>query len=179
MSGFLADGRADLTGYRLGQFIVDRLVGRDRAGAPRWELQCTRCRTYQILGHTKLARLLEGKHSQNHLQCTNAVCRASQPQPESLGDFLRRERKQAEQAAQAEAERQKAAELEAAKERAKEQRLDQLKADYREFWLHHIKLRDFPEAEIPPLKRWLELSGGDRQKILESIRKNPNKWWKF
>lgn len=177
--GFLPGGFANLHGFRVGEFRVERLLGRDR-GVPRWEVSCGRCGQPQFIGHLRLAPLIEGRRTQRSLQCTNPSCPLSKNTSGSktLAEFLKRERLEAEEKANAEGERLAEAQAEWVQERAKEAELDRLKAQFREFWLHQMKT-SLPESAIPTLQQWCGFSESARQQILEKCRRDPAVEWRF
>lgn len=147
-------GHADITGYLIGgNHRVMNFVGRDRVGEPRWEVRCGHCFRYQVLPHRKATMLLESKGT---LQCTNAKCRMSQPQPksETLADIRQCERMEAENAAKAEADRQKAAQIEAAKTRAEQERMEARKSEWREYVTHALLEWDQSLDELPKFPEW-------------------------
>jgi hypothetical protein len=172
---FLSGGFANLQNRKIGSFEVCRLVGRDNRRIPVWEVWCPygHCQT---IGHLRLVGLV-GSKAPNNLQCTNAGCPLfkSRQHSESLSEFVRREQREAEQTAQTAAEAKAKAEQEWAQARAKEERLEKLRCEYITFWTDQIKIKDHPESEIPSLRRWLELSDGTRQMILERIHQTPGK----
>src|SRR4051812_21858392 len=105
MGGFLGN-YANLTGYQLGSFRISTLAGRDAAGAPKWEVICESCGSYQIVQHGKIAPLLESKTPEN-FHCNNGGCSLSRSQSnsgEAWNQFRRRERREAEEAARVAAE---------------------------------------------------------------------------
>lgn len=175
---FLKGGFADLTKFRLGKFTVDGLTARDNRGIPRWFVSCPYGHT-QVLGHLRLAALVESKAA-NNLQCKDAGCplSKSRTQSETLAEFLKRERRAAEERAKAESERLAQAQAEWAKEQEKEVELDRLRTQFREFWLHQTNT-SLPESEIPTLKQWCGFSDSARQQILEACRKDPSAEWRF
>lgn len=177
--GFLAGGFVDIDGYQLGKFKVYGLAGRDHAGVPRWEIVCPH-HHFQVLAHRRLVAMLESK-AFSTLQCTETTCPLSRSQenlPETAEQFNRRMKREAAIKAQAEAERQKAAEVEAAKQDAKQAAIEKLRPGYIEFWTHQLWTNN-PESTIPSFKRWIEIGERTRQTILDSIRKEPDAKWKF
>src|ERR1700743_2700916 len=106
---------ADLTGYKLGNFQIESLVGRDTAGYPKWRTVCGKCGQSQVISHRKLAPLIESKAVAS-FQCTNGACELSRSHrdTETLADIRRQESREAEQA-----EKRRAEELQRAAEQAK------------------------------------------------------------
>ena len=180
MGGFIGNF-ANLTNYKIGTFSVEGLVGRDNSGIPRWEVSCGRCGHSQIIGHLRLAPLVEGRRTQVSLQCTYPACLLSKNRngSETPSEFFKRERMETERQVQAEAEKKAQAEEEWARERAKAERIERVRCEYREFWLDQLNIEGHPESAIPPLKEWLALSDEARQMILERIRQHPGRVWKF
>ena len=178
--GFISGGFANLDSYRIGNFTVERLVGRDQKGVPRWEVSCGRCGQSQFIGHLRLAPLVEGHRTQRSLQCQNPGCASSKNHTatETLADFLRQERQAAQRQAQIAAEAKAKAENEAVKERTKQAQIEALRLEFREFWLHQFNA-DVPESEIPSFKQWCGFCESARKTILERIRKEPAAKWKF
>ncbi|MFL6437714.1 MAG: hypothetical protein ACJ71Q_09055 [Terriglobales bacterium] len=133
----------------------------------------------QVLGHLRLAALVESK-APNNLQCSDAGCplAKSTNTSETLAQFLKRERTEAQRQAQAEAERRKAAEAEAGEQRASQARTEALRLEYREFWLHQLKA-DVPEPEMPSFKQWCAFSESARRQILARNRQDASAQWKF
>jgi hypothetical protein len=91
---------------------------------------------------------------------------------ETLSEFRKRERREAEQAAMVAAEAQRAADAETTKQRTKDARIAALKAEYRFYWNHQIKT-SIEESKITPFVRWCELSDGTRKTVLDLIQKDP------
>lgn len=172
---FLDNKYADLTSYRVANFRVMGLTGRDAAGAPRWEVKCGNCHTYQIIGHTRLAQLIERKHSQQSLFCTNVNCPASriEHKAESLSDIRQRERLEAENAAKAEADRQKAAQIEVAKHRAAQERIEARKSEWREYVTHALLEWDQSLDELPRFPEWENMGQEVHRIVLDRIRTKP------
>jgi hypothetical protein len=170
---------ADLTGLRIDNFTVLSIAGRDSARAPRWRVLCGECCQEQVIPHAKLAAVLESKAPAN-LRCANAACPSSWSQTnhsESLAEFRQRQRREADEAAQADAEKQEAAEIEAAQQRAEEARLAALKAEYR-FYFNHQLRTEAKESDIVPLERWQQLTNETRRMVLERISKDPAVWFR-
>jgi hypothetical protein len=165
---------ADLTGQSIQKFTVEGLAGRDPSGAPRWKVVCS-CGHPQVLGHAKLLPLVQGRTTQTSLLCGSPACPLSrrESQSETIEEFRRQERREAEQAARLAAESQKATEAEAAKRQAEDARIAALKAEYRFYWNHQIKT-EIEESKIIPLTRWCELSEGTRKVVLDALSIDPN-----
>jgi hypothetical protein len=166
MSGFITGGFANLQGFRTGSLSVERLLSRDRAGIPRWEIMCTACRARQIIDHRRLAAALETRVA---LPCTNPQCPSRREnRSETLVEFNRRQRREAEQTARETAEAQAKAETEAAKLRAKQEQLASLKNAWRELYRHHLRL-GVDDSKIPTWEQWQCLGNMDRQRIMDAI----------
>ncbi len=160
---------ADLTGQKIGKFVVDGLAGRDN-GAPRWKLICGTCFYPQNLPHSKVAPLVQGRHSQKSLLCANPACPASrhEHQVETLTDIRRQER-QAELKA-AEAQRQAAANDE--KERKKAARADRIQREFLRYLSHQWRV-GAADKDICKQSRWFSLSDSSRKNVLDAMEKNP------
>lgn len=161
---------ADLTGYHIGSFTVDGLIGRDKSGAPTYRVKCGQCWSHQGIGHARLAHLTQSKASQRSLCCNNPACPLSRHEhhSESLGDLRGQERKQAEQAAEA----VRLARIEAEKQRAKAAQIAALKAEYRRYWNHQMRT-NIEQSKIVKLERWQQLTEGTRRLIMDRISKDP------
>lgn len=159
---------------KVGQFLIQELAGRDKSGAPTWKVICDVCVFPQTLPHSKLANLVQGKHSQVSLLCPNPACPLShhENENETITQFRRRERKQAQEAEASAVEAQRAAEQLAAKQRINDAKLADLKTQYRTYWLHQIKTT-IAESEIATLHHWGELSAETRQQLLAACAADP------
>lgn len=91
----------------------------------------------------------------------------------TLSEFRKRERRDAEQAAKAAAEVQRAADAETVQQRIKDARTAALKAEYRFYWNHQINTT-IEESKIVPFSRWCELQDGTRKMVLDILRADPN-----
>src|SRR5882724_6275447 len=97
-------GYADLTGYKIGNFVVRSIAGRDRAKAPVWRLMCQKCKREQLLSHSKLTVRLESQFATETLLCQNAACplsRRDSVHTETLADVHKQERQEQQKAANA------------------------------------------------------------------------------
>jgi hypothetical protein len=165
---------ANLAGLKIGQFTVEELAGRDASGAPRWRIVCADCHYPQTLPHSRIAPLVQGRNTQTTLRCANPACPQShrESQSETIDEFRKRQRREAEQAARVAAEVQRAAEAETVKQRIEDARIAALKAEYRFYWNHQINTT-IEESRIAPLARWCQLSDGTRKTVLDRLRANP------
>lgn len=161
---------ANLTGRKIGKFVVDGLSGRDKSGAPVWRVLCDHCSYPQTMPHSKVAPLVQGRHSQISLLCQNPACPLShrENQTETLTDIRRQER-QAELKA-AEAQRQAAANDE--KERKKAARAYRIQRDFLAYLNHQWRV-GAADKDICTQKRWLSLSDSSRKNVLNAMEKNP------
>jgi hypothetical protein len=157
---------ANLTGYRLGGFRIESLVGRDAAGYPKWRVVCGKCGIGQIVPHTKTAALLESKAPEN-LQCTNGACELSRTrkQSESFSDIRRQEREQGEQNARDEAK----ANLAVAEQARKDAKLARLKAEYGYYYRHQLGTAAI-DSDIVAFDRWQKLVPETRQMVLNALK---------
>jgi hypothetical protein len=165
---------ANLTGYKLGTFRIDGLVGRDAAGYPKWRVICGKCGQEQIVSHSKLAPLIESKAVGN-FQCANGACELSRTHrhSETLADVRRQERREAEQAGKHTPEEQ-----EIARERAVwASREVELKAEWAEYFRHQIGTQAANE-DIIPFCRWQKFTPETRKMILDALRKDPTAFFK-
>lgn len=179
MSTFLGTS-ANLAGMKVGQFLIEELAGRDKAGAPLWKVVCDVCVFPQTLPHSKLANLVQGKHSQVSLLCANLACPLShhENQNETITQFRRQERRQAQEAEALAAAAQRSAEQLAAKQRLNNAKLADLKTQYRTYWLHQIKTT-IDEAAIASLAQWSSLSEDTRKQLLAACAADPTVRIKF
>jgi hypothetical protein len=161
---------ANLAGKRIGRFIVTELAGRDTSGAPRWKVVCDECSYPKTLSHSKLAPLVQGRHSQISLLCQNPACPLShrENQTETLTDIRRQER-QAEAKA-AEAQREAAANAE--KEQKKAVRDDRIRREYLAYLNHQWRV-GAADKDICTQKRWFSLSDSSRKHVLDAAEKHP------
>lgn len=172
--GFIGTYYADLTGYRVGNFKVEAIVGRDSVGAPKWRVVCKKCGQEQILPHSKVAPVIEAKAPGN-LMCVNPECFLSRSQvepSESLADLRKREHRAAEQAARLAESEATHRQEQAAKQQVQAARLARLKAEYRTFWLCQIKTQ-IEESRIISFKHWQQLDPSTRRMVLDRIKTDP------
>jgi len=169
MSNFIGT-YADLRGKRVGEFLIEDLVGRNAFGAPRWKVVCDVCCYPQTLPHSKLAPLVQGKHSQVSLQCQNFACPQSRRErhTETIDDFRRQERQALAKAA--EAQREAAANAE--KEKKKAARADRIQREYLAYLNHSWKV-GAADKDICTQRRWASLSDTSRKNVLDAMEKNP------
>jgi len=172
-TGFLR-GYADLTGFKIGHFIVDSLAG-TRNRAPLWEITCGHCRVSQTFEHRQLCNALESGRPAEVLFCQNSRCRCSRKnnvdETPSLFEIRQQEREKRKRAAQQEAEDKARAERELAAATARDAALAPLRAEWAEYSAQQIQAGT-PLHEIAPLKRWVELSDSLRERIVTAIRKD-------
>ncbi len=163
----------NLTDCAVGGFTVESLAGRDAAGHPKWRVVCSKCGDVQVLPHKKLAPLIDSGAAQN-LQCANGACKLSRSNrySETLNDFRRQERKEANAAARRAADAQRKADAEAAKARA----VAVLKREWQEYYRHQLQT-NIELTEIMPFERWRQLSPGNRQIIMERLRADPTAYF--
>jgi hypothetical protein len=157
---------ANLTGYQLGDFCVETLVGRDAAGHPKWRIVCGKCRESQIVPHQKIALLIEAKAPEN-FQCVNQSCELSHTHGYSLSlaDIKREERMESEHAA-----RQEAAARQAATEQAaKDAKLIPIKAEYA-FYARHQLGTAIEDSQILTFDRWRRLTPETRRMVLDALK---------
>lgn len=175
MNEFVCGTYRDLTGMVVvGGFVVEGRVGRDSSGAPRWRISCKCCGWQQTLSHSKLAPLVESRATQATLQCSNGECPLSRQhhESESISQMRRQERLEAERAANAADEAQRAAEEKAAKGRQQTAKLEALKNEWRGYWLHQI-CTDIEADKIASFERWQRLSPETRRAVLDRINADP------
>jgi len=165
---------ADLGGQQIGAFRVVELAGRDAAGAPRWRIVCDGCHYPQTLPHSRIALLVQGRHSQITLLCANPACPQSHREHESetIDEFRRRERREAEQAASAAAEAQRADQASAAKEQADCARSAEIQRQYIQY-LNHQWRAGQDDDKICPISKWFALQPGTRRIVNDLIAKDP------
>ena len=173
MSGFIGN-YADLTNYRLGEFTVEGLAGRNPGGEPRWNVVCQRCNGLQILPHCKIVRLIEGRRTQLNLQCGNGACPASRTTStiESGDEYRRRVRREEAAAASQAAEARHLADAAAVKQRAADAQRLALQREYIRYWIHQTKAGT-DDADIVSRARWEQLTPGTREQVLDIITKDP------
>jgi hypothetical protein len=161
---------ADLTGKKIGKFVVDGLSGRDKAAAPVWRVLCDLCSFPQSIPHYKIAPLVQGRHSQMSLLCANPACPASRHErhTETIDDFRRQERQALAKAA--EAQREAAANAE--KEQKKAARADRIQREYLAY-LNHSWRVGAADKDICTQRRWATLSDTSRRKVLDAMEKYP------
>lgn len=165
---------ANWTGYVAGNFTVQGLAGRDKAGAPQWTVACGKCGQAQVIPHAKVASVIQTKAPDN-LTCANAACplsRSRDRQYESFADFRKRQRREAEQVARQAATDEELRQEKVAKHQAENSKLAALQAEYRTYWLHQIKTI-IEESEIASFRRWQQLPQETRLMILDRLDKDP------
>jgi phage terminase large subunit GpA-like protein len=165
---------ANLTGYKVGDFKVEGLAGRDAAGAPRWTVACRKCGQEQVLAHARMATALESK-AVNNLVCANPSCplsRSHDKESESFAEFRQRERREAEQAARQSKAEAAERQAEAAKGRAEFEKVAALRMEYRTYWNHQIQT-EIEESKLISFKRWQQLQPDTRSLILDKIKTDP------
>lgn len=157
---------ANLTGQRIGPFYVEGMVGRNASGAPCWRIihEVEDCGCPQMVEHSRLVLLLQGRGTQISLHCANPACEFSRQtrQIETVEQFRKHERNEAIAASEA----QEVSTREQARKRIADSRLAALKEQYRAYWLHQIKT-DIEESRIASFVRWCELSDTTRQEIVD------------
>jgi hypothetical protein len=168
---FLNGGCADLTGYASGSLVIQGWTRRDNTGVPLWEVMCDVCHSRQIIGHRRLAAAIETKAA---LPCTSSNCPSKRNHSESFTEFLRRERREAEQAARLTASAAAKSERETAERQTKEAALAALKTQYGEFFRHQMISAGVFDELIPKWERWIRLPSEDRQRIMAAIRQRPD-----
>ncbi len=169
---------ANLEGYSVGEHLIEDLAGRNAAGALRWKVVCRRCGNLQIMDHERLAPLVEGRNTQKSLFCSNPACALSRQSnaSETLTDFRRAERLEAEQAAKAAEEKQRSVQAQAAQQHAASQREEALRAGFRKYWHHEMKLAvrlGIADLEPITLNQWKELGQNVREEILKRVEEQP------
>jgi hypothetical protein len=168
---------ANLSGQRsrqrIGDFRVERLCGRDRKGAPVWSVVCGTCQHEQALPHAKLLPLVLA--SQPTLRCANSACPQSRhdSQIETITEFRRRERRQAEHAATAVAEAQREADAKAARDREQAVRDAEIQRQYLQY-LNHQWAALQEDSKICTRTRWFELLPSTRKYVLDVLSVNPD-----
>ena len=160
---------ADLTGKKIGNFVVDGLAGRDKSGAPVWRV-IHDCGYRQSLFHSKLAPLVQGRHSQKSLLCANSACPASRHERkvETISDIRRQEKQAAIEVAEAKREADALAE----KDRLKAARRDRIMSEFVKYLNHQWKV-GADDAQICHQRRWFALSDESRKALLDAMKKNP------
>jgi hypothetical protein len=161
---------ADLTGKKIGKFVVDGLSGRDKTRSPVWRVLCDLCSYPQSLPHSKVAPLVQGRHSQVSLLCANAACPASRHERkvETISDIRRQEKQAAIEVAEAKREADALAE----KDRLKAARRDRIMSEFVKYLNHQWKV-GADDAQICHQRRWFALSDESRKAILDAMKKNP------
>ena len=160
---------ANLTGKKIGAFVVDGLSGRDKSGAPVWRV-IHDCGYPQSLSHFKLAPLIQGRHSQVSLLCANPACPASRHERkvETISDIRRQEKQAAIEVAEAKREADALAE----KDRLKAARRDRIMSDFVKY-LNHMWRLGADNDQICHQRRWFALSDESRKAVLDAMKKNP------
>jgi hypothetical protein len=167
---------ADLTGYRINNFMIEGLSGRDVSGAPFWRVvhQAAGCNYPQSLPHSRIAALVQGRHSQISLLCANPACPLShrESQSETIDEFRRRERREAEQAARAAAEAKREADAKAETDRRQAARDAEIQRTYIRY-LNAQWRAGQDDDTICSRRRWFELTPGTREIVMDLIEKDP------
>jgi hypothetical protein len=106
--------------------------------------------------------------------CANPTCPLAhhESQSETIDEFRRRERKEAEQAARATAEAKRAAETKSEKVRKQAARDAQVQRQYI-CYVNSQWRAGQDDDRICSRRRWFELTDGTRQTILDIIEKDP------
>ena len=169
---------ADLTGRRIGNFLVAGLSGRDSAGAPCWRIVCDQCQYPQTLSHAKLAPLVQSRATQASIQCANPACPLSRQAStsETISEFRRRERREAAQAAIIEANDAAERNKETRRQRADDANLEAVRREYIRVWNHLIRT-PIEESKIVTFDRWKSLSAIDRRMLLDRMNADPDCWF--
>jgi hypothetical protein len=166
---------ADLTNYRVGSFLIEGFSGRDASGAPVWRIvhEDAGCNYPQTLPHSKIAPLVQGRHSQITLLCANPACPQShrENESESIDSFRRRERQEAEQAVRITAEAKRVADAQADKDRMQAARDASIQRQYLQY-LNHQWNAGQTDEKICPRSRFFRLSDGTRRIVLDMIERN-------
>lgn len=173
LMGFLQGNFRDLTGEIVGVFTVQRLVGRDAAGAPKWEVRCEACTACQVVPHAKLAPMIASRAT--NLQCINPDCvnYRSHGHTQTLADVRREERKQAEQDARQAVEEQRKVQ-EAA---AKNARLAAVRDEYRKYYVHQLGT-PIDYADIVSFDRWRQLVPETRRMVLKRLEEDATVYFR-
>lgn len=170
-------GYADLTDFRVGKFVVDRLAGRNRAGQPIWDVTCNHCHMSQRFDHRTLCNAVETSRPEEVIFCKNErcpnSCKNDVAESESLFEIRRQEREKRKRAEQQAAADRAKAEREAAKIKVREARLASVRAEWNAYSNHQINAGT-PLQEIASLSRWAEISESLRKRIMDAIRSDPN-----
>jgi hypothetical protein len=161
---------ADLRGKRVGAFRVEELAGRNKSGSPMWRVSCDVCCYPQTLPHSKLAPLVQGRHSQKTLLCANAACPASRHErhEETIKDVRRQEKQQQIQVAEA----QRELEAKAEKDRLKADRQERIRREFAAYLNHQWRV-GAKDEQICNSRRWFSLSDESRKAVLDAMKKNP------
>ena len=164
----------NLTDRQVGNFVIEGLVGRNAARAPRWKIRCKICEYSWVLDHERIAPIVQGKNTQISLLCANPACSLHRQEhhTETVEQFKRRIRKEEEQRSKEAAEVQRAAEAQAVAKRAEDAKLATLQASYRVYWNHQIKTA-IEERQIVSFARWRELQPGTREMVLSRCKADP------
>jgi hypothetical protein len=165
---------ANLTGYRLGSFRIESLIGRDAAGYPKWRIVCGKCGESQIMVHAKIAALIESKAPEN-LQCTNGACQLSRTHrsPVTLSDLRHQERCELEEAARNE----EAAKQAAAEQSKKDAKLARLKAEYGYYYRHQLGT-GATDSDVVSFERWQKLVPETRKMVMEHLKADPTVYFR-
>jgi hypothetical protein len=167
---------ADLTNYRVGSFLIEKFLGRDASGAPVWRIvhEDAGCNCPQTLPHSKIAPLVQGRHSQITLLCANPVCPQShrQSQSETHSEFRKRELRESEKAARVAAEEKLAADAQAEKDRKQTASDAEIQRQYIRY-VHSQWAAKQNDEKICTRQRWFELTPGTRQIVNDLVQKDP------
>jgi crotonobetainyl-CoA:carnitine CoA-transferase CaiB-like acyl-CoA transferase len=169
-------GYADLTGFTVGNFVVDSLAGNDRERRPLWQAICKRCRVAQTFEHRQLSVALESGKPEETLFCQSGRCpnsRKTSAEEVSLFELRRQEREERQRIAQQTAEAQTRVERETAAATARDAAVAPLKTEWSVYKNHQLNAGT-SISEIAGLERWLALGPAMRERIMVAIRKDPN-----
>jgi signal transduction histidine kinase len=123
-----------------------------------------------VLDHSRLAPIVQNRRTQISLQCP--ICPASRTtsETETFEQFRKRELREAKAAATQAAETQRETNAQAAKQRTADAQRLALQREYIRFWSHQLRAGT---PEILSRQRWESLPPGTRERILQTIAKDP------